>query len=115
MAKAETNIEPVEEVVAKKSWGVTLEPYQVIVRPLVTEKNVHKAERLNRYAFEISTLATKTDVKRAVEELFHVRVLKVATQSRKGKHRRYRARMGETKAWKKAIVSLHPDNRIDFF
>lgn len=109
MAEAETNVEPVDTV------GITLEPYQVIVRPLVTEKNVHKAERLNQYAFEINRQATKDDVKRAVEELFQVKVLGVRTQARKGKHRRYRFRTGETKAWKKAIVTLHPDNRIDFF
>jgi len=92
-----------------------LEPYQVILRPLITEKNVHKAERLIQYSFEINPKATKDDVRRAVETLFNVNVSKVRTQSRRGKHRRYRFRMGELKSWKKAIVTLHKDQRIDFF
>ncbi len=95
--------------------AIQLEPYQVILRPLVTEKNVHKAERLIQYSFEVNPKATKTDVRRAVVTLFEVRVLKVCTQVRRGKHRRYRFRMGELKSWKKAIVTLHPDDRIDFF
>src|SRR6187455_546382 len=92
-----------------------LEPYQVIMRPLITEKNVHKAERLAQYSFEINPKATKEDVRRAVETLFNVNVSKVRTQARRGKHRRYRFRMGELKSWKKAIVTLHKDQRIDFF
>ena len=92
-----------------------LEAYQVILRPLITEKNVHKAERLSQYSFEINPKATKEDVRRAVETLFNVNVSKVRTQARRGKHRRYRFRMGELKSWKKAIVTLHKDHRIDFF
>jgi large subunit ribosomal protein L23 len=92
-----------------------LEAYQVILRPLITEKNVHKAERLSQYSFEINPKATKEDVRRAVEALFNVNVSKVRTQARRGKHRRYRFRMGELKSWKKAIVTLHKDQRIDFF
>jgi large subunit ribosomal protein L23 len=92
-----------------------LEAYQVILRPLITEKNVHKAERLSQYSFEINPKATKEDVRRAVETLFNVNVSKVRTQARRGKHRRYRFRMGELKSWKKAIVTLHKDQRIDFF
>jgi large subunit ribosomal protein L23 len=100
---------------AEVAAAMTLEPYQVILRPLITEKNVHKAERHIQYSFEINPKATKDDVRNAVESLFNVKVLKVRTQSRRGKHRRYRFRMGELKNWKKAIVTLHPDNRIDFF
>ena len=72
--------------------GLTLEPHQVIIRPLVTEKGMHRATRCNAYAFEVNRLATKSDVKRAVEELFEVRVLKVHTQNRKGKPRRTKIR-----------------------
>lgn len=92
-----------------------LEPHQVLLRPLVTEKGVHRASRNNQYAFEIHRDATKTDVRRAVEALFDVRVTKVRTQTRKGKIRRYRFRYGRTSDWKKAIVQLHEDHRIDFF
>jgi large subunit ribosomal protein L23 len=76
---------------------------------------MHRSHRNNQYAFEVNPRATKEDVRQAVEELFNVRVLKVNTQTRKGKPRRYRFRVGYTKDWKKAIVTLHSEDRIDFF
>jgi len=94
---------------------VELEPHQVLLKPLVTEKGVHRATRNNQYAFQIHRDATKIDVRKAVESLFDVKVQKVRTQTRKGKFRRFRYRMGKTSDWKKAIVQLHPDDRIDFF
>jgi large subunit ribosomal protein L23 len=81
----------------------------------VSEKGMHKANRQNAYAFEVSPQAGKEQIRKAVEELFDVKVLAVNTQNRKGKPRRSRFRMGRTKAWKKAIVKLDPENRIDFF
>ena len=92
-----------------------LESHQVILRPLVTEKGIHRSERYNQYAFEINPLANKLDVRRAVEELFDVKVVQVRTQNRKGKSRRHRFRYGMTKNWKRAIVKLGPDHRIDFY
>ena len=97
------------------STSITLEPHQVIVKPLVTEKGMNKSTRNNAYAFEINRLATKADVKRAVESLFEVKVVKVATQNRKGKVRRTKFRLGMTKDWKKAIVTLDGESRINFF
>lgn len=94
---------------------IVLEPHQVILRPLVTEKGMHRSERLNQYSFEINKLADKSDVRRAIEELFDVKVTKVRIQNRHGKPRRFRFRIGRTKSWKKAIVTLHEDHRIDFF
>jgi large subunit ribosomal protein L23 len=98
-----------------KTSKITLEPHQIIVRPLVTEKGMHRSTRNNAYAFEVHNLASKTDVRRAVEELFSVRVLQVNTQTRKGKPRRTRFRSGTTGNWKKAIVTLDKEHRIDFF
>ena len=95
--------------------GVILEPYQVVLRPLVTEKGMHRASRNNAYAFEVNRLATKDDVRRAVEELFDVKVVRVNTQNRPGKPRLTRFRHGKNKPWKKAIVTLDPEHRIDFF
>ncbi len=95
--------------------ALTLEPHQIIFRPLVTEKGMHKANRCNAYAFEVSRQAGKADVRRAVEELFEVKVLSVNIQNRKGKPRKARFRKGTTNAWKKAIVTLHPEHRINFF
>ncbi|MBX3439961.1 MAG: 50S ribosomal protein L23 [Planctomycetaceae bacterium] len=95
--------------------GLVLEPHQVLVRPLVTEKGTHVSVKYNQYPFEVHAQATKADVKRAVEELWNVRVLRVRTQTRKGKPRRHRTNMGYRKDWKKAIVELHGDDRIAFF
>jgi large subunit ribosomal protein L23 len=97
-----------------QTTSITLEPHQVILKPLVTEKGMHKSTRNNAYAFEINRLATKEDVKRAVESLFDVKVVKVATQNRKGKVRRTRFKLGQTKDWKKAIVTLDEEHRINF-
>ncbi|MBN1908557.1 MAG: 50S ribosomal protein L23 [Pirellulales bacterium] len=94
---------------------LTLDPHQIVLRPLVTEKGYHKAERLNSYTFEVNRMAGKDDIRKAVEELFDVTVVRVNTQNRKGKPRRTRFRQGHTKAWKKAIVTLDPEHRIDFF
>ena len=99
----------------KPRAGVILAPHQVILRPLVTEKGMHRSSRYNAYAFEVSRLATKDDVRRAVEELFNVRVIRVHTQNRKGKPRRTRFSSGYTKDWKKAIVKLNAEDRINFF
>lgn len=95
--------------------AIKLEPHQVLLKPLVTEKGVHRASRNNQYAFQIHRDATKIDVKKAVESLFDVKVTKVRTQTRKGKTRRFRYKTGRTNDWKKAIVSLQEDHRIDFF
>ncbi len=92
-----------------------LAPHQIVLRPLVTEKGMHRANRVNAYAFEVSTLANKYDVRRAVEDLFNVKVEKVYIQNRKGKPRRSRFRSGRTGDWKKAIVKLSSEHRIDFF
>ena len=95
--------------------GVQLESHQVILRPLVTEKGMHRSTRLNQYAFEVNPVATKVDIRQAIEELFDVKVEKVRTQTRKGKVRRHRFRYGKTKNWKKAIVTLNQEDSIDFF
>jgi len=92
-----------------------LAPYQVILRPLVTEKNMHRSTRFNQYSFEVNGNATKLDIRQAAEELFDVRVTKVCTQNRKGKPRRHKFRYGYTKGWKKAIITLDSEDRIDFF
>ena len=92
-----------------------LASYQVVLRPLVTEKGVHRSTRQNQYSFEVNPLADKDTIRRAIEELFDVSVIKVRTQNRKGKPRRHKFRVGHTKNWKKALVTLSADDRIDFF
>lgn len=92
-----------------------LQPHQVVLKPRVTEKGMYQTQSLNQYTFEVNPLATKTEIKNAIEFLFNVKVEKVATQTRKGKARRYRFRTGRTKNWKKAIVTLADESRIDLF
>src|SRR5438094_615936 len=95
--------------------GPKLEPHQGILQPLITEKGTHQFTRHNAYPFQVNLWATKDQIKAAVEELFGVRVEKVRTQNRLGKKRRFRFRVGRLANWKKAIVTLHPDDRIEFF
>lgn len=95
--------------------SLVLEPHQIVIRPLVTEKGIHRANRYNQYAFEINRAANKLDVRRAIEELFNVKVAHVATQNRKGKERRTKFRLGRTQDWKKAIVTLGEDQKINLF
>jgi large subunit ribosomal protein L23 len=101
----------------QRTRGPKLEAHQVILRPLVTEKGTHQStnERHNAYSFEVNPWATKDEIKAAVQDLFGVRVLKVRTQNRLGKHRRYRFKVGRLSNWKKAIVKLHAEDRIEFF
>lgn len=108
--------------------GPKLEPYQVVLRPLITEKATHMAnpqarygdegqtiERHPAYTFEVHPMATKTEIKHAIQTLFDVEVVDVRTQNRRGKMRRHRNKTGYTRNWKKAIVCLKGDHRIDFF
>jgi large subunit ribosomal protein L23 len=99
----------------KQAPKLQLEPHQVIIKPAVTEKAMFQATELNQYSFRVNPAATKTDIKKAIEKLFEVKVTGVSTQNRKGKPRRYRFTYGRTKDWKKAIVTLDPDHKIDFF
>ncbi len=97
--------------------GLDLEPYQVILRPVVTEKSMEQSQDngLNAYTFEVHQQATKDQIREAVSELFDVRVVAVRTQKRQGKPRRHKTRLGHTKSWKKAIVKLHDEDHITFF
>ena len=87
----------------------------MVIRPLITEKATHISERHNAYTFEVNPLATKTEIKQAIEALFNVKVLDVRTQNRRGKARRYRLKAGRMRNWKKAIVKLKSEFRIDFY
>jgi large subunit ribosomal protein L23 len=95
--------------------GPVLEPYQVVIRPLITEKATHISERYNAYTFEVNPLAGKTEIKNAIETLFNVKVAGIRIQNRRGKPRRYRLKAGRMRNWKKAIVTLHEEFRIDFY
>jgi large subunit ribosomal protein L23 len=93
---------------------------QVIRRPVITEKNTWLMEK-DQYTFEVDPEANKIQIREAVEALFNVKVKAVNTLNVKPKPRsravsRGRGRVhGQTRAWKKAIVTLYPGQRIDIF
>ncbi len=91
-------------------------PELVIKRPLtLTEKGNRLREADNRYLFEVNLDANKVDIKNAVEVLFNVRVLEVATMVVRGRLRRMGRGRAKTQNWKKAIVQLKEGDKIDFF
>lgn len=91
------------------------EMYNIVVRPLITEKGTFQSQALNAYAFEVAPAANKAQVRQAIEKIYDVRVMDVRTATRKGKPRRAGGTMSRTKHWKKAVVVLHPDDHIDLF
>ncbi len=89
--------------------------YNVILKAHVTEKATHLVERRNMYTFLVNKSSTKSEIRSAVEELWSVRVVSIKTINRVGKPRRYKARETAAPDTKKAIVVLHPEDRIAFF
>lgn len=90
-----------------------MDEYQIIKKPLHSEKSVKARDALNCYYFEVNRFANKIQIKNAIEKLFSVEVNSVRTLIRKGKKRRRKNIIGVTKTWKKAIVTLKGDERID--
>ena len=90
-------------------------PHQIIISPVVTEKTTDQQADENQYSFRVHREANKVDIRKAVEMVFGVRVSKVRTQVVRGNMRRVGLYRGRTAAWKKAIVTLHPDDSIDLY
>ena len=89
---------------------------QIIKRPLIlTEKGSIMRDDQNKYLFEVDLRANKVEIRKAVEELFDVTVVDVNTLIMRGKPKRMGRMMNKTRNWKKAIVTLGPDDSIDFF
>ena len=88
---------------------------QIIRRPCVTEKSIQSSEAANKVVFEVDMKANKAQVKRAVEELFKVTVLKVNTLHVPAKQVRLGRRQGMRPPWKKAVVTLKEGDKIEFF
>jgi large subunit ribosomal protein L23 len=87
--------------------------YDLIERPIVTEKTTTLQSIRNQYAFRVANGANKPEVKKAIETLFNVHVEKVAMITVPGKMRRILGRPAQTKPWKKAIVTLKKGESID--
>ncbi len=88
--------------------------YEVLRRPLITEKNT-MLQAQGKYAFEIAREANQQQIKQAVEKAFKVKVLAVNVMTVPGKTRRVGRRQVLTQSWKKAIVTLKPGDKIEFF
>ena len=90
-------------------------PYDIIKKPLVSEKNQILKELANQVVFEVAATANKIEIRRAVEQLFKVRVQKVHTLIMRGKDRRVGRNFGRTSNWKKAVVTLRAGENIELF
>ena len=89
--------------------------YDIIIRPIITEKSTLQKEAFNQITFEVQRGANRIEIKRAVERIFKVSVVDVRTLQVKGKIKRRGRILGKRKDIKKAIVTLGPKQRIDFF
>jgi len=92
-----------------------MDPRDIIIRPILTEKALFLRDRHNQFVFEVKREANKIEVKRAVEELFKVRVEEVRLINMKGKPRRVRRAPGYTRRFKKALVKLRAGDTISVF
>jgi large subunit ribosomal protein L23 len=91
-----------------------MEPSQVIVRPVVSEKSYALAEA-GKYTFRVNDRAHKTQIRQAIEQLFDVHVVEVRTASVKSKPKRRGHTSGKTRHWKKAIVQVREGETIPIF
>ncbi len=89
--------------------------YDIIIRPVITEKTSIQKEDFNQVSFEVDRRANRVEIQRAIEKIFKVRVAGVKTMQVKGKTKQRGRVVGKRKDWKKAIVKLMPGERIDFF
>ena len=91
------------------------DPRLVVKRALITEKGTALRELRNQYVFEVATDANRIDIKRAVEAIFAVKVRGVRTMQMRGKEKRQGRYVGRRSDWKKAIITLMPDQKIELF
>ena len=87
--------------------------FQVIKRPLLTEKSTRKKEEFNEVTFEVDRRANRSEVKTAVQTLFKVKVQRVNLMQMEGKKKRVGKKLGRTADWKKALVRLAPGEAIE--
>ncbi len=92
-----------------------LDKTQIIKRPLVSEKSVFLGSARNSYSFEVDFRAHKPEIKKAIEELYHVRVNEVRTIVVPGKPMRTKTGHKTTSPWKKAVVQVHVEDKIELY
>jgi large subunit ribosomal protein L23 len=91
------------------------DPRSIVRRALITEKGTTLRETRNQYHFEVARDANKIEIKQAIETIFSVKVGSVRTQQLRGKVKRQGRFAGRRSDWKKAIVTLKPDQKIELF
>ncbi len=91
------------------------DPRSVVKKALITEKGTVMREMRNQYYFEVARDANKIEIQRAIEAIFSVKVAQVRTMTVRGKVKRQGRWMGKRPNWKKAIVTLKPDQKIELF
>lgn len=89
--------------------------YDVVVRPIITEKTSLLKETANQYVFEVQRDANKIEIKKAIEKLFKVKVVSVSVVQLEGKKKRMGRFSGKKPDWKKAYVKLSPKDKITIF
>ncbi len=94
---------------------MTRDPRSIVRKVLITEKGTVLREVRNQYFFEVARDANKIEIKRAVETIFNVKVADVQTMQLRGKVKRQGRWLGKRNDWKKAIVTLKPDQKIELF
>lgn len=92
-----------------------IHPREIIIAPMLTEKSLLEKETNNRYMFKVSINANKIEIKKAIEKVFSVKVVKINTIRMKGKPKRMGKYEGRRPDWKKAIVTLQADQKIPDF
>lgn len=90
-------------------------PQQIIVRPVVTEKSTDLQGQHNKYVFEVAKAANKIEIRKAVEQVFGVRVRDVRTMVVRGDVKRVGKFIGRQRWWKKAVITVHPGDSIDLY
>jgi large subunit ribosomal protein L23 len=90
-------------------------PYEILKRPVTTEKSTIQKEASNQLTFEVDRRANKVEIRRAVEQIFSVKVMDVRTMQMKGKAKRFGRTLGTRRNWKKAIVTLAQGEHVEFF
>ena len=89
--------------------------FDIIIRPIITEQSMAQMDE-NKYTFEVAKTSNKSEIKKAIEEIFSVKVAKVNTMNMTGKVKRQGMNVGKRPNWKKAIVTLTDDSQpIEFF
>jgi len=103
------------ELVFARTDEAEMDYTNVIIKPLVTEKTTHQQQTRNAYTFQVAEWANKPQIREAVQKVYNVKVLDVRTMNRKGKPRRSRFKMTHTAGFKRAIVVLDENSRIELF